>query len=598
MISAVRARTGWKCGSQTFNGNRHDPVAKHDAVREMTDIFDVVIVGSGSGALVAALRAADLGLRPIVLEKEMRYGGTSAFSGGFVWIPDHGLVENRDDSREKALTYLRSVCTQADESRITAYVDTAPQMLRYLMERGVCFSPFEAYPDYFPEAPGACPGRGVMATPFDGKQLGQHFFTLRQQPNHFKLFDRYSVDPLEGGQLAARGPGWTKTFARILWRYWSDLGWRLRTAQDSRLTMGNALIGRLRRGLIQSGVDVRLGYSVDRLIQEGGRVVGVEAVHLGRRKRIISRGGVIIAAGGFEQNQEMRSRYFEFPTDTKNSASPRGGNTGAVLRAAMEIGADTDLLDEAWWSPTLVMPVQKAANVEVTNTLTFDYSRPHSLCVNRNGVRFVNEGVSYDEFGQAMRADARATSANIPCWFIFDQQFRCKFSFGEFRSSVIFPDRRVPEAWWDTYFFRAETIEQLAAKIEVPAAALSATVARMNEFAATGVDRDFGRGESAYDRFAGDPKIQPNPSLGTIDKAPFYAAAIQLGDLGTKGGLKVDQFARVLSRSNGVISGLYAIGNASASVFGNKYPGAGATLGPSMVFGYIASNHIATATQQ
>jgi len=564
----------------------------------MAETFDVVVVGSGSGALTAAMRARDNGLSVVVLEKELKYGGTSATSAGFMWIPNHGLPGSEGDSREKALTYLNSVTPNARPERIEAFVDNGPAMIHYLVSKGVKLGPVVGYPDYFPEAPGAHPGRGVVPRAMDGKTLGNNFHTLREQTVKFKLFTRYSVEVEEGGVLGMRAPGWQKLLARILWNFWSDIPWRLSTKRDRRLTLGTALIGGMRRALDAQGVEVRLGHAIVALHREnGGRVTGVEAVHNGRRKTIAARHGVIIAAGGFEQSQEMRDKYWEFPGTPRVSASPPGGNTGVVTRAAIAIGAATELMDQAWWNPTLVMPSIAIPGAEVTDPVTYDFSRPHSLCVNHNGDRFVNEGSPYDVFGKAMIDDARKTGANIPCWIIFDANYRAKFALSMLWPTILLPDSRVPKAWWDTYFYRADSIAALAAKIEVNPDNLANSVARMNDFARTGIDTDFKRGASIYDRYPGDPNIRPNPALGPIDKPPYYAARVELGDIGTKGGLKADAYARVLDTNDQPIPGLYAVGNASGACFGNCYPGAGGTIGPATTYGFIAANHIAGAAK-
>jgi 3-oxosteroid 1-dehydrogenase len=238
-------------------------------------------------------------------------------------------------------------------------------------------------------------------------------------------------------------------------------------------------------------------------------------------------------------------------------------------------------------------PIPEVSNFEEIHQAVFDVGRPHSVCVNRNGDRFVDEACGYDRFGNAMLEDQLKTGANTPCWLIFDATFRYKFPAGGIMPTAIMPDRKIPVDWWDQYIFRADTVAELAAKIDLDADKLQATITRMNEYARTGVDREFGRGSTAYDRNFGDLNVKPNPCLGPIGKAPFYAVPINLGDLGTKGGLKADAQARVVDCDGKPIPGLYAAGNASGSPFGNCYPGAGGTIGPAMVFGYIAANHIA-----
>ena len=239
------------------------------------------------------------------------------------------------------------------------------------------------------------------------------------------------------------------------------------------------------------------------------------------------------------------------------------------------------------------MPMPAVSNFEEIHQAAFDVGRPHSVCVNRKGLRFVDEACGYDDFGDAMVQDQLSTGANTPCWLVFDASFRTKFTAGGLMPKAIMPDWRLPPDVWDHYIFRADSIEALAAKIHVPVEALKQTVANMNQYARTGTDAEFGRGGNAYDRMFGDPTVTPNPCLGPIDRAPYYAVAINLGDLGTKGGLKADSKARVLDGNDRPIPGLYAAGNNSGTPFGNRYPGAGATIGPAMTFGFVAAEDIA-----
>jgi 3-oxosteroid 1-dehydrogenase len=244
------------------------------------------------------------------------------------------------------------------------------------------------------------------------------------------------------------------------------------------------------------------------------------------------------------------------------------------------------------------MPMPTTANFEEIHQAAFDVGRPHSVCVNRLGRRFVDEACGYDDFGKAMVVDQARTGSNCPCWLVFDARFRTKFSAGGFMPTAIMPDRKIPPDWWSHYIFKADTLDDLAARIMVPAQALRGTVASMNAYAKSGEDPEFGRGGNAYDRFFGDPTSKPNPSLGSIEAPPFYAVPINLGDLGTKGGLKADAHARVLDSSGQPIRNLYAAGNASGSPFGNCYPGAGGTIGPALTFGYVAANDIAARARE
>ena len=322
-------------------------------------------------------------------------------------------------------------------------------------------------------------------------------------------------------------------------------------------------------------------------------MTGVEASNFGRTYAIEARYGVVLAAGGFEWNQELRDRFYPVPGLTRHSSTPEDGNRGEALIAAERIGADTEHTTQGWWIPTMTLPMKGASNFHEIHQAAFDVGRPWSVVVNRKGLRFVDEARGYDQFGQAMVRDHLKTGTNMPCWLIFDAKFRRKFSAGGLMPTVHTPERKVPADWWDHYVFRADTIAALAAKIHLPVEVVQRTVANMNAYAKTGVDPEFGRGMNAYDRMFGDPASTPNPNLGPIDTAPFYAVPINNGDLGTKGGLRCDARARVLDAAGDPIPGLYAAGNNAGTPFGDTYPGAGATIGPGMTFGYIAANDIA-----
>jgi 3-oxosteroid 1-dehydrogenase len=554
--------------------------------------YDVVVVGSGAAGAMVALRAADRGLSVLIVEKAHKFGGTSATSGGVMWIPNHQL-EPSDDSREQALEYLDNLIeVPVQRDRLDAYLVKAPEMVHYLKSLGL---PLAAgvWPDYFPELPGARADRSLVCDTFDGRELGDRFPLMREQYTRFKLLNRYALDLPEFFSISTRGPGWIKALLKILWRYWTDIGTRLISSRDRRFTQGGALMGHMYKEVFKRGVEVRLETRLDELVVTDGAVRGVRVSHFGRAYEITAKHGVTLCAGGFEWNQELRDRFLPVPGLTRHSSSPEDANRGEALIAGMQIGADTEHTDDAWWIPTMQMPAPKASNFEEIHQAAFDVGRPHSVCVNRNGVRFVNEACSYDEFGEAIVADQLQSGANNPCWLIFDATYRAKFSAGGFMPSLILPDWLISVDCWDHYIFKADSIEALAARIKLPIGAVRQTVADMNDYARTGVDPEFNRGANDYDKMFGDPTVTPNPCLGPIDKAPFYAVPINCGDLGTKGGLKADARARVLDANGQPIPNLYAAGNNSGNPFGNRYPGAGGTIGPAMVFGFVAANDIA-----
>lgn len=549
----------------------------------------MIVVGSGGAGLLAALRVSDLGLSTIVVEKSHRYGGTTATSGGGLWIPNHGLQGHRD-SDEQAMTYLATVTQGADPGRLRAYVENGRRMVSYLSDVGIRLEVVHDLPDYFSYAPGAVAGRALFPAETDGSSLGDDYLAMRELSYAFKLSNRYALNLAESFALSARPVGWQWVAAKILMKYWLDVPWRLRTRRDRRATMGVALIAGLRRELNKRGVPVMLNRGLEQLEVAEGRVVGVR---LTSNLRLGANHAVLLAAGGHEQSQTMRDRCMAVPTDAKWSLTPAGANTGDAIRAGEAIGAATEFMGCAWWAPSMQLPARDVPNVDVTHQMFFDHRHPHSVCVNRLGLRFVNESCSYDRFGMAMIEDHRKTGANVPCWMVFDAAYRAQYTCGGIMPATAMPDKRIPADWWDNYLYRADSIGELARKLDIDAARLAGVIAEMNGYAATGVDLQFGRGGDVYDRYFGDARVRPNPCLGPISQPPYYAVRVDLGDLGTKGGLKADPHARVLDRRGEPIPGLYAAGNSSGSVFGDCYPGAGGTLGPALTFAYIAANDIA-----
>jgi len=559
------------------------------------ETFDVVVVGSGSAGAMAALRAADRGLKVLIVEKAHKFGGTSATSGGVMWIPNHGLDGDKGDSREDALRYLDdTIGVPVDRERLEAFVDEAPKMLHFLKDTGVEVMA-AAWPDYFPDRNGARADRSIIVPTFDGRELGDSRYpVMREQYNRFKLFGRYSMDLTETFALMMQQKGWRTVAAKMIGRYWLDRGTRKVSHRDRRFTQGAALMGATYKQVFDRGVELRTETKLEAVtIGEGGEVTGVEVSNFGRRYKVEARHGVVLAAGGFEWNQELRDRFYPIPGLTRHSSSPEDANRGEALLAAEQIGADTAHTEQGWWMPTMTLPMPKASNFHEIHQAAFDVGRPWSVVLNRDGDRFVDEACGYDQFGQAMVRDHLATGANCPCWLIFDSKFRAKFSAGGLMPTVHTPEHKVPKDWWDHYVFRADSVEELARKINLDPAKLQLQVDKIAEYSKTGVDPEFGRGGNAYDQMFGDPTVTPNPNLGPIDKPPFYAVPINNGDLGTKGGLKCDARARVLDKAGSPIPGLYAAGNNAGSPFGDTYPGAGATIGPAMTFGYIAANDIA-----
>ena len=561
---------------------------------------DVLVVGSGAGAMTAALRAHDLGLKVLVVEKSDRFGGTSAISGGGIWIPcNHRIAAlGGQDTAEEAIAYIRAVTNgEVDDGRIEAYVEHGHRAIKYLeMNSRVRFEAQAAYADYYPEVPGGKPGyRSMDPGPFDARELGEDFMRLREPSPGTLMLGRMTMTMKEARVLLCRGPGWVGLTMKVMWRYWRDLGWRLRSRRDRFLTLGNALVAALRASLKDRDVALQLECRLEKLVEEGGRIVGAELVHQGRSLRVETRCGVILGAGGFERNQAMRAQYHPEPSRSDWSATPPF-NTGDAIRAGQALGARTALMDHSWWAPTTHVEGE-----EKQRALFVERNLPGCIMVNSAGERFVNEGAPYTDIVYAMYGSNREGATSVPCWLIFDADYRHKYPCGALLPGYAMPDSRVP-AHLKSYFHKADSLVELARAIGVDEAGLMRTVERFNPMAEAGSDLDFHKGDSLFDRYYGDPSVTPNPCLAPLVKAPFYAVKVDAGDIGTKGGLLTDVHARVLREDGAPITGLYAIGNSAASMMGRTYPGAGSTIGPAMVFGFRAAEdlhaqHAAAATE-
>jgi len=533
--------------------------------------FSAVVAGAGASGLAAALTAASLGLKTLVIEKAAVWGGSTALSGGGVWIPLNPLMQRPGemDTAEAAATYFDAVVDDAGPAtspeRRRAYLDAGPKLVDFLLERGVALEQEPTQPDYHAERPGGRRGRLLEPAFTDGKRLGPWLASLRPAPRP------YAVKTGEGARVAR---GLTSldsaaTVLKVILRH----RWRERIGQAP-MTSGAALAAQLMMAVQRAGVTVRLSSPLRRVVLEDGRAVGVEVESGGARRAIAARAGVFLCAGGFARDPAFRGAV-QAVEGLHSSASP--DDTGDAVKLAPELGAATALMDEAWWGPCVLYPGNNPG------FFLWERSLPGSLMVDASGRRFTNESQSYDSIGRDMLKKAVEGA-----WLIIDQRHRRRYLFGAM------PPGRTPKAMFDTGFFqRAETLEALAAKCGLDQAALRQTVERFNGFARTGVDEDFGRGRTPYDNYWGDPNHRPNPNLGPIDKPPFLATRVYLGDLGTKGGLLTDEHGRVLRAAGGPIEGLYAAGNTTASVMGRGYPGPGATLGPAMTFAFLAARHAA-----
>jgi 3-oxosteroid 1-dehydrogenase len=548
---------------------------------------DVLVLGSGAAALTAAVVAAASGARVIVAEKSDQYGGTSATSGGVIWIPAtrQALEGGHPDSPEEAFQYIRALSdANVPDARIWAFVRRGREMVAWLEAHSAVHLRAHPYADYHPEMPGGKSGwRSLEALPLHASELGEDFATLRAPSPAVQFMGRVSWTLEETGVLLFRLRGWGLTALTIFGNYFLDLPHRLHSARDRRMTLGNALLGRLKLSLNRAGGQLWLRAPLSELIRTDTGVGGARIEHGGRTLRVAARRAVVLATGGFERNAALRAQYLPPQSPEPRWSGSQMNNTGDGLLAATHIGAATLNMDSAWWGTSMSLPGEERARL-----MAFERALPGAIIVNQNGERYMNEAASYHVAGQQMLRQDGPQSRTIPSFMLFDATWRRSYPLGPLIPDL--PDWLQPRNLM-AVLVRASTWEELAAKTQLPAERLKATITRFNEHARRGSDPDFRRGESAYDRYYGDPKVTPNPTLRSLERPPFYALPVYPGDIGSNGGLATNEHAQVLDTSGAPIAGLYACGNLAASIMGHSYPAAGATLGPGMTFGYIAVRH-------
>lgn len=544
------------------------------------DSYDFVIVGSGGGGIVAAITAKAKGLNPLLVEKEPLIGGSSALSGGIVWLPNNPVMlrEGQTDSTEAALTYIENFTKGVERitppERRRRFVEEAPRVVAMLEELGMKFEYCAEYADYYTHLPGAHQtGRSLQADLFNLNELGEWKTKFRINPaaipvrtsegRHLFLMKR----TMKGAEMA------TKLAARIA----------KEKVQGTKIVgSGGALMGRLLQIALRLRVEIWVDAPLKDFVVEDGKVVGVKTVKDGTEVSVAAPRGVLVSAGGFARNLEMRKKYLPQPTSIDwTKANP--GDTGEAIEMMAGIGAETALMDQAWWIPTSIPPgADPIHNVA-------DLSKPYGILVDAAGERFANESASYMEIGHAMY-ERHPKASTVPSWYIMDARHRNNYPW--FRT----PPGVTPPEWLSSgWMKRANTIEELATECGIDPAGLKATVERFNGFAKSGVDLDYHRGENAYAAYFGDPKVKPNSSLGPIEQPPFSAIPIWPGDGGTAGGVVADSHGRVLRPDGSPIEGLYAAGNCTAPVCGPYYTGAGCSIGASLVYGYIAALEAAGA---
>jgi succinate dehydrogenase/fumarate reductase flavoprotein subunit len=559
---------------------------------EFDTTVDVLVIGSGGGGMTAALTADAAGLDALVVEKSAYFGGSTALSGGGIWVPGapsqrkEGYVPDPDG----VFQYLKTITDGlVSDARLRQYVDKAPAMMEFLEGRSAWFEFVwkPGYADYYPELPGGSElGSTINVPALDLRRLGDEEQNLLRPlalapkgiwfaPKDLRLF--YQVRQNWRGKAV---------LLKLIWRMV-----RARVFGDRMAAIGQSLAARLRMAMKEHDVPLWLNSPMTELITDAdGAVVGAVVERHGRQHRIGVRGGVVLAAGGFDHDMEWRRQHL--PVLEKDWSFGNPASLGDGIRAGEKVGGSTDLLDEAWWFPAMCWPDGRL------QFMLNERMMPAQFVVNGDGKRFINEAAPYMDFAHAMIDGQNSGVDHIPCWLITDIRSFHRYVVGGHLPIPKVPlapvptGRKVPKAWLESGIVKqANSIEALAIEIGVPQSRLRQTVDRFNELAHKGHDDDFNRGDSKYDNYYGDPTL-PNPNLHPLGKPPYFAFQIILGDLGTSGGLRTDEFARVLRADDTAVKGLYAVGNTSAAVMGRSYAGAGATIGPAMTFGYVAAKHI------
>jgi len=558
---------------------------------------DVVVVGSGLGAMTSALCLKEMGVENVeVIEKGQKWGGTSAVSGGGIWIPNNHYAKacGANDSTQDAADYLGSTTPEGKvpPELIASYIDNASKMLKFVSKsKEIEYQSLAHYPDYYQESPGSKTGhRSLEPAPINWDAVGSDMATMQETHHMMYMFDRIGFTQVEAHALVTRPPGWWKVMVKLIFKHVLDTPFRLKhkVKRARRLACGSAGTARMFLAIKNRKVPVTLNCAMNELIQDDtGRVIGIKATENGKAITIKANKGVILGAGGFEYNQELRDKYLPKPTSTEWSGGGIRTNTGDALIACEKLGAKKRLMDGAWWCTTINAPDEPAPRLAI-----MEKSLPGNIVVNMAGKRIANESQNYMAYQTEFFESHSEASPNSPAYMVFDSRFRKSYIVGPLMDNQARPDAAIPKSYFENGFMAKEnSIEALADKLGIDKAGLVKSVANMNDYAKTGKDLELGRGDDAYDRYYGDETVSPNPCLHAIDQGPYYALRIDPGDFGTHGGMDTTVNAEVLKEDGSTIAGLYAIGNCAAAIL-PTYPGPGATLGPAMTWGYMAARHI------
>ena len=557
------------------------------------ETYDVLVVGTGASGMSAAVTAAHEGLKVLVVDKAPIYGGTTARSGGWLWIPGTRLAKEQGihEPAGAARAYLEhEATTHFDAARVDAFIENGPKAIDFFTSKTcVQFDMPPVFPDYHAEAPGGQPGgRSMVTRPFDARELGPYVAQLAPPVPELTVF---------GMMLGSGKELWhflrafksLESFWYVTKRFGGHLLDVLRHGRGMTLTNGNALAGRLAKAGMDLNIPVWLNAPVKKLIVDGDAVVGASVVRDGQTVEVRVRRGVVLACGGFPYDVERRKQLFPHaPTGREHFTPSPALNTGDGLRLGESVGGwvDPTIPNAAAWCPTSV--TQRKDGSQGVMPHFIDRAKPGVIAVTAKGRRFTNEALSYHDFVQDL-VKACAGAPEVTCWLICDHEHLREYGLG---AVAPFP-LPIGKHLKNGYLQRGNSLQELAGIIGVPAAALQQEVETFNRDAATGTDTQFAKGSTAYNRYQGDSLVQPNPCMAPIRKGPFYAIRVVVGEIGTFAGLATDASCQVLTKDRQPVKGLYAVGNDAASIMGGNYPGAGITLGPALTFGYVVGRTLA-----